>query len=171
MDACGGCGFVYETLAAQDVADALRSYGPQYRERLVGGESSALRAHPQPEVWSPLEYACHIRDVLTVQRERVGIALTEERPVVEPMRREERVIELRYNEQAPMAIADEIDRAAAALADRFESLTDDQWARTMIYNWPVETERALVWVGQHTVHECRHHLADIDAGLASATGG
>lgn len=61
--------------------------------------------------WSALEYTCHVRDVLAVQRERLVSALTEQRPLFAPMRRDERAVEQRYNEQDIDAVLGELEQA------------------------------------------------------------
>lgn len=121
-------------------------------------------------MWSALEYACHVRDVFRVQRERVQLALAEDKPAFASMRREERVVEERYNDQQPAQVALEIVGAAASLARLLESLDDQGWHRTGIYNWPERRVRAVEWIGRHTIHEAQHHLQDID-GLVMATPG
>jgi hypothetical protein len=169
VDGCEACGFVYADLDTADIPDAIRALPAQYASRLAD-RVEALRAHPasQERTWSALEYACHVRDVLLVQHERVATALIEDRPGFEPMRREERVAELRYNQQDPAAIARALDTAAGALAALFAELSDDQWDRLVVYNWPTEMERTLAWVGRHTVHEGIHHLRDVDHVLDAA---
>ncbi len=168
MDHCDECGFVYATLPASRIPDALRALAPRYRERLTE-PVARLRAHTFPDVWSALEYACHVRDVLGVQRERLALALVQERPEFTPMGREKRVSELRYNEQDPRVVTEQVEAAAGALADAFAALDADGLERTAIYTWPAPAERTMAWVGRHTVHEGEHHLRDIDAALA-ATG-
>jgi len=32
-----------------------------------------------------------------------------------------------------------------------------------VYNFTTPSERTVVWLGQHTLHEAEHHLLDIDA--------
>ena len=125
-----------------------------------------LRTRPSPERWSALEYSCHVRDVLIVQRDRLALALIEDAPTFVPMGRDERVLRDRYNEQRPAVVVDQLEAAADALAADFAELRPDQWERTGIYNWPEESSRSMVWLGQHTIHEERHHLRDIDDVLA-----
>jgi DinB superfamily len=161
MDHCDECGFVYSTLGRTDIAPALRELGPQYAARLTG-DQPRLRRRPAPDVWSALEYSCHMRDVLVVQRERLAQALVEDCPTFVPMGREERVVRDRYNEQDPAVVARELVEAADAAADAFAALDDAGWARTGIYNFPAPAERTMLWLGQHTVHEGRHHLRDVD---------
>src|SRR5207247_1794583 len=101
VERCEECGFDYGAIARDDVPGALRALGVRYRDVLSDIDDAVLRAHPLPDTWSALEYSCHMRDVFRVQRERVQLALSEEEPVFAPMRRDERVIEERYNEQQP----------------------------------------------------------------------
>ena len=162
---CDECAFVYDELAVVDVAAALRSVGPRYELRIADASDIEVRTRPHADVWSALEYACHVRDVLRIQRDRVALALVEERPDFTPMGREDRVVNDRYNEQDPGVVAGEISEAASALASAVEVLTPSQWERTGIHHWPTTTERTIAWLARHTVHECEHHLRDIDAVL------
>jgi hypothetical protein len=168
MDHCDDCGLVYASIFRADIPNAIAAFGEEYRRRLIL-DPVVLRARPSPEVWSVLEYSCHVRDVFEVQRSRLELALTEPVPTFTPMGRDERVTRDRYNEQAPELVADQLDHAAAAIAAEFAGLRDDQWERTGIYNWPTTSERTMTWLGQHTIHEGRHHLRDIDAVLVSVS--
>jgi hypothetical protein len=167
VDRCDECAFVYDELALVDVAATLRSVGPRYEVRIAGASDVEVRTRPRADVWSVLEYECHVRDVLRVQRDRVALALVEERPDFTPMRREARVVNDRYNEQDPAVAAAEITEAANALASAVEVLTPSQWERTGIHHWPATSERTVAWLARHTVHECEHHLRDIDAVLVA----
>jgi hypothetical protein len=77
------------------------------------------------------------------------------------MRRDERVIEDRYNEQDPAVVADEIIDAADALIATLEGLDDDGWQRQGLYNYPEPQLRTVEWIAVHTVHELLHHRVDI----------
>ncbi|CAN5247002.1 DinB family protein [soil metagenome] len=174
-DRCDECGFDYEALAVADAVDELRRLGRRYRApltRFLRDEDgdAVVRAHPLAGTWSALEYACHLRDVLDVQRERLAVALAEDTPSFEPMGREERVVRDRYNEQDPAEVAGQVAVNGEALADTVEAMTEDQLARTAIYGYPQEQERTLAWVVRHTVHEGEHHLLDVGRVLRAARG-
>ncbi|HKF90842.1 MAG TPA: DinB family protein [Acidimicrobiia bacterium] len=161
MERCHECGFVYEDVRRDDIASALRALSARYATVLTDHDD-VLRAHPLPDVWSALEYACHMRDVYRVQHERVLLALAEDQPAFASMRRDERVVEELYNEQQPSDVARETSEAAESLAGTLESLDDEGWNRTGIYNYPERRVRTVEWIGRHTVHEGEHHLGDID---------
>ena len=52
------------------------------------------------------------------------------------MRREERVVELAYNEQDPVNVADDVAANAEAVAEYVETFGPSDWQRTMTYNYP-----------------------------------
>ena len=153
----------------------MRAFGKRYRiplaRGLKGEDLDALvRAHPIDGTWSALEYACHIRDVFEIQRERLARALVEDDYTPPPMRRDDRVSELRYNEQDPLVVADDIAANATRLATYVENFTEADLARTMHYGYPELALRPLSWVTQHTVHEGEHHLLDVGRVLRAARG-
>lgn len=169
MEPCSECGYSYSSLRRADIGPALRSRAQRFGEVLDGVDEVSLRAHPRADVWSALEYACHARDVLRVQRGRVLQACTEDRPDFASMRRQERVLEEAYNAQERTVVAGEITAAADAMARTLDELDDARWHRTGVYHWPTTEVRTVDWIGRHTVHELVHHLRDIDRLLDATT--
>ncbi len=172
---CEECGFSHRSLPIEDAPAALRELGPRYRVPMTRGLrnedlDSLLRAHPIDGTWSALEYACHVRDVLAIQRDRLDVARSTDDYAPEPMGRDERVAELRYNEQDPVEVADELEMNAESIAGYVENFGPDDWERTMTYSFPQEAVRPLTWVVRHTVHEGEHHLLDIGRVLRAARG-
>jgi hypothetical protein len=161
VERCSECGYSYDALRREEIAPDLRARAGDCGAVLAGTDGARLRARPRADVWSALEYGCHVRDVLAVQRDRVVLACTEEQPSFAAMRREERVLEERYNDQEPVLVAGQIGTAADALAQTFEALDAAAWDRTGVYNWPATAVRTVEWIGRHTVHECVHHRWDM----------
>ena len=157
MDACDECGFVYAQVGAETLVDRLREFGPRYAAALRAiGEP---RRRPAPEVWSPLEYVCHVRDVFQAQRERLELAIRTDEPEFTPMGREELVVTRAYNQQDPEVALRELAAVAEELAVVLAGPVDLD--RTGVYNWPHREVRTLLWLGRHTVHEGEHHLLDV----------
>src|SRR5260370_41397309 len=79
---CPDCGFDGTPTAAPGLADAARGAARQWAAwlRAVGSADRRLRARPQPDVWSALEYAAHVRDVWSIFEGRARVTLTEDRP-------------------------------------------------------------------------------------------
>lgn len=165
---CAQCGFVYAHVPADHVPRELADSAGRYRRTLLDVNPDDLRAHPLPGTWSALEYACHVRDVLDVQRHRVRLALETEGPVFEPMGRDERVEDDDYNSQDPAEVAAALVAAARALGDDLAALDWAGWQRTAVYPWPEEAERTLEWLARHSLHEMEHHMDDVESVLAAS---
>ncbi|MEU4479259.1 DinB family protein [Micromonospora sp. NPDC023966] len=169
MDRCDECLFVYSALGTEELPQRLRDVAGHYPAALNGVPDP--RRRPAPEVWSPLEYACHVRDVFRVQGERLALALRVDEPEFAPMGRDELVITERYNTQDPELVLTDLATAAAEFAARFATLGEVELDRTGVYPWPRREARTLRWLGRHTVHEAEHHLLDIRRATGPWTAG
>src|SRR5262249_60068063 len=90
----------------------------------------AARARRDPGKWSPLEYACHVRDVFRLYDKRLELMLSQDDPQFPNWDQDETAVADRYGEQDPAEVAAALRRAAFAIAGRFEGVTGDQWRRT-----------------------------------------
>jgi hypothetical protein len=162
VERCDDCGFEYAAVVAATVSGRLRTFGPRYAEAL--NAAPFPRRRPAEGIWSPIEYACHLRDVFDVQRQRLALALREDEPVFVPMDRDRRAVAEAYNEQHPRTVLADLAAAATALAEAFNPLSTAELTRTGVYPWPQPQARSLLWLGQHSVHEGEHHLLDIVRG-------
>jgi DinB superfamily len=158
---CAECGFVYD-LDRAEIVRRLNTDAEIFVAR-VDDLGDDARRRPAPEVWSPLEYACHVRDMLRIQRDRVDLIQREDRPTLVPMGRDERVIDDRYNEQDPAVVTRELLGAARSLCELLDSLEATGWERSGHYTYPTTELRTVEWIGNHTVHELQHHGHDIGA--------
>jgi hypothetical protein len=160
VEQCEECGFGYDESAFLLAADRIRAGVGDLAAALTGSQAD-MRTRRQPGLWSPLEYACHVRDMLLVQRERLLAARRLDRPVCEPMGRDERVELDGYAEQDPADVARQLRDAAQLFAGDLDRLTAAGWRRAVIYTYPRRAERSLRWLAVHTVHEVSHHLLDV----------
>lgn len=156
---CSECGFVYDAMRAGEVSDAIKNAVREVPALLDAESGPDVRR--ESATWSPLEYACHLRDVLLVQRERVLTARRVERPSFEPMGREERVEHDGYATQRVEDVARQLQDAAGLFGNVLDRLGGGDWERLVVYNYPAPQERTVAWVAVHTLHEVRHHVADI----------
>ena len=160
MDRCADCGFVYDLGQSGTVERDIKERVDLVVALLRAGEVD-LRSRRRPGMWSPLEYGCHLRDMLLVQRERVLAARRVDRPDCPPSGRDERVIHDGYAEQDPEDVARQLGDAAQLFSNVLARLAPDDWDRMLIYHYPETRERSLRWVAIHTLHEAQHHLLDI----------
>lgn len=169
MTRCDQCRFGYEEVVPEDIPGRLLAAPDRYRRTLSGASPKAIRTRPDPAVWSALEYACHVRDVLLVQRDRAVLALVEHRPSFARMYRDERAALCGYVQQDMEQVLAQLVMAADLCALVFEGLDEPAWSRPLIYNWPEPAELELAWLGRHTIHEVEHHLQDIADVLRRVT--
>jgi hypothetical protein len=62
----GDCGFVYDLTRAGAAGEDIRRHVSEV-VAILRNEDVDLRARRHPSVWSPLEYGCHLRDMLLVE--------------------------------------------------------------------------------------------------------
>lgn len=84
LERCDICGFLYDPDTATEVRQQIVAKAAEIAGS-VAAEDSAVTRRPNPDTWSILEYGCHVRDVLLVQRERVLFALRVDEPHVVPL--------------------------------------------------------------------------------------
>ena len=160
-DRCDECGYVYDADGWSSASAAIVDGVTTIVTALSDGRETATR--PAPDTWSPHEYACHLRDVLLVQRERVLAARRMDRPSFDPMGRDERVAHDGYADQRLEDVLRQLGDAALLFANVLDRLGPADWDRTLMYNYPAKLERSLRWVAVHTVHEVVHHRGDVGA--------
>jgi hypothetical protein len=168
---CRECGFDPADLSDRDLADEIRRLGTRYTApltRLLPGEDTNILAHrPAPEVWSALEYAAHVRDVLALFARRVSSVLGSDHPSLEVLDHDHLVEAGHYRDLDPGTVATQVRDAADQLAARISSLTDRDWER---WGTRAGDTRTVREIAQRAVHEGRHHLLDIGRVLRAARG-
>ena len=169
---CAECGFDYDACTRETVAATVRGFGRRYRAPLTRGLpgedlDALLRAHPFPDAWSSLEYACHARDALVLSNFRIKLVLAEDRPMIVTVHRDEAVTSNAYNAQDPDRIADEIASASDRLATRLDTVTPGGWQREGVSEYPNMT---VQYLAANAAHEGTHHLLDIGRTLRAARG-
>jgi hypothetical protein len=170
---CDECRFDPNELGPEAIPGAVRDLGRKYRaplSRFLPGEdgSALVRSRSAPEVWSPLEYACHVRDVLAVFSERVQRTLVEDDPELGWWDHEGAVVTQRYNEQDPGKVADQLATNAEVFASVLTSVSAGSWGRSARRR--DDEVFTVLGLGRFAVHEGRHHLLDVGRGLRAARG-
>ena len=123
---CPDCGFD-PGVDVTATGDRLRDDAERWAD-VLGRPEPTVR--PRPETWSPLEYACHVRDLCRVFRERLHLMLTEEDPVFPDWDQDAAAVEGRYNLQDPHEVARQLAEQARTTADAFDAVSGEQWSRT-----------------------------------------
>jgi hypothetical protein len=154
--ACNECDFVAADLAGAAIPTLITDAATRW-QRVLARLDSASR--PAPEVWSPLEYGCHTRDVFEVFTGRLTLMLTQDSPTFANWDQDDTAVNNRYWAQESSAVAEQIDRAAVRCATAFARVTAGQWSRPGLRsNGSVFT---VLTLGRYFSHDVVHHLWDV----------
>lgn len=152
---CPECGFDASTVDVSSVGNLLRDQIPTWQTVLA---RAGVRDRPAPTTWSPLEYACHVRDVFGVFRHRLDRMLNEDGPHYANWDQDETAVAERYDLTDPAVLTDELTAAAQDLADLFDTVSGDQWTRTGFRSdgasFTIES------FARYFIHDPIHHLWD-----------
>lgn len=92
---CPECGFDTAEVDRDELAGRIAATSRAW-DAVLGGPD--VRQRPDDTTWSPLEYACHVRDVHRVYAGRVGRMLAEEDPHYDNWDQDATAVEQRYDE-------------------------------------------------------------------------
>jgi hypothetical protein len=161
---CPECGLDTQSFPREAVPGMVRANAGAWQGVLAGRGPGDVRRRPAQGVWSALEYGCHVRDVLRLYDERLGLMLAVDEPHYPDWDQNETAVADGYGEQDPAAVAAELQTAAEAIAARFESVSGDQWQRT-----GVRSDGARFTVeefARYFIHDAIHHLYDVTGDRA-----
>jgi hypothetical protein len=158
---CPECGFDASSFERELIGSMILTNAAAWQRVLRG---STVTQRPADDVWSPLEYACHVRDVYCIYDLRLERMLTEENPRYANWDQDATAIDDHYGDQEPATVAGELVIAAARIASRFDGVKGPQWERTGTRSdgayFTVET------FARYLIHDPIHHLWDVEAGRA-----
>ncbi|WP_425307591.1 DinB family protein [Ammonicoccus fulvus] len=153
---CDDCGFSATPLS--EVPHRVRASIEPIR-RALSQPDAATRTEGE-DVWSSVEYACHIRDVCRVFNERVHAMLTDDGTRFESWDANDAAIDGHYSTQDPDRVAEEYAEAAETIATTFGSVPEDR-----VQNRGIRGDGMAFTVStlaSYFVHEIVHHQHDIE---------
>ncbi|MCW2495674.1 DinB family protein [Jatrophihabitans sp.] len=153
---CPDCGYDAGSVSGVDLPPLILHNAAALRAAL---DRPDARRRPAPEVWSPLEYACHVRDVCRVFGARLSLMRGTDNPSFPNWDQDETALAEQYWAQDPVEVAVELDEESARIAADFASVTGDEWQRPgRRSNGSVFTVDTL---GRYFAHDLVHHVHDI----------
>ncbi|MFT3852627.1 MAG: DinB family protein [Ilumatobacteraceae bacterium] len=162
---CPECGFDASTLDRHRVATTLRA--ANFRLLALLGDP-LVRERPAPEVWSALEYGCHVRDVHRLFLDRLGLMLDQDDPLFANWDQDATAVEARYELTDLDGLVGDLASDGERLAAAFDVVHPDQWSRTSRRSdgavFTVET------FGRYLVHDPVHHVWDVEQGYSALRG-
>lgn len=153
---CPECGFDAAAVDRTTLGRAVRDNAAFWAE-VLGDPRAGTR--PQPSVWSPTEYGCHVRDVNRVFAGRLEQMLTGDDPLFANWDQDETAVAERYDEQRAADVVPDLVAAAGLAADWYDRVGDDDWERPgRRSNGSVFTVDTL---GRYHLHDLVHHRWDV----------
>lgn len=152
---CLQCGFA-PGQPHGEVGARLRAAVPRWRQ-VLAREDVAVR--PEPDVWSALEYAGHVLDIMRVFTTRVEQMRSQDAPTFGDWDGEQAAVAGDYNARDPRSVASDYAIATARAAELFDSLGEDAWHRPGLRG---DGKRfTIATLADYWLHEVQHHLADV----------
>jgi len=164
---CPECGFVAAELDRAELGRLLRDDAVGWAAVL---RQPGATDRPDQQTWSPLEYACHVRDVHRIFGERVALMLDQDEPTFANWDQDEAAIAGRYGQQDPAAVGPELVAAAEAVAARYDALQgspEETWARRGLRS--NGSEFTVDSIARYHLHDVLHHTHDVREAAARAT--
>lgn len=168
---CEECGWQAAHVTSVNAEATLKDLGPQYRAaltRLPTDPDDLLRRRPAAGVWSALEYAAHVRDVIAVWSAALHKLLTEDHPVLprpDPSIADEAAAAGTYNTLDPSLTADELAANANRTARKVTTVGANQWDQVIALG---DEELSAIGIVRKVSHEGAHHLLDLSRSLGAS---
>lgn len=157
---CDECLTDVRELNIYECADLMRSTLCGWRDRL---REPNLTRRSDPDTWSPLEYAAHVRDALAVFEERIRLMLTQDNPVLPDWDQDTAAIEGNYNDSNPVTVAMQLDSAITSAGGLLDGLDSAVYGRKGQRSdgspFTVQT------LSRYFAHDVAHHLHDVTKPL------
>ena len=153
---CPACGFDAGAVDPTRLPERIATTSRAWRHVLGAPQ---VRVRPDDAIWSPLEYACHVRDVHRVYAGRVARMLAEDDPHYENWDQDTSALADDYGGQDPAVVADELAVAGDEVAALFATVAGAGWERT-----GRRSDGAAFTVdsiGRYYLHDIEHHLWDV----------
>jgi hypothetical protein len=155
---CPECGFEPTAQTLADVPRLIHDTAMVWSEVLRRPD---VRDRPAADVWSPLEYACHVRDVHRVFAERLEWMLNQDGPHFANWNQDETAVAARYAEQDPAEVAVDLIEAAGHVAGSYSTVTPETAGRPGFRS--DGSEFTVETLSLYHLHDVVHHVHDVGA--------
>ena len=169
-DSCETCGFQWDAVSAPEIPRRIKTATDSFVDVLLKAGPSADK-RSAPERWSILEYGSHVRDVLISIRERIITASILDEPTGAAIHRDERVALGFSRLDAPAEVAGELSAISNLFVRTFASLPTGFESREFYFSPVTPAKVTILWAGAQALHECEHHLADVEENFERLSPG
>lgn len=156
--ACPECGFDASTIPPAGVLEQIQTLTVPW-ERILA--APGVRHRPAPHTWSPLEYGCHVSEVLEVFAGRFTLVQTQDTPTLPNWDQDAAAVRGEYAAQDPALVAQQIAGRGRALLAVLASFAGADWERRTRRSDGAEF--TALSLARYLVHDLAHHLHDVGA--------
>ena len=153
---CPECGFDAAAVDVRAVAGEIRRNSEGWRAVLAGPGATV---RPAPGVWSPTEYAAHVRDVHAVFAERVRLMLDQDAPTFANWDQDATALKARYDLERPDDVSEQLLAAASDVADLYDAVPDAALERPWLRS--NGSAFTIASIARYHLHDVVHHLGDV----------
>lgn len=153
---CPECGFDADSLTPHEVAARVDAALPRWNA-VLGRDG--VRERPDESTWSPLEYACHVRDVFELFRIRLGLMLAEDGARFDDWDQDATALEKDYAQADPEAVRAQLADQGARARDAFAAVPEDAFSRRGLRS--NGSAFTVVTLARYFLHDVEHHLHDV----------
>ena len=154
---CDDCGLAAGEADPASVAERADVVAQEWVQILQS--HPAVEARPEPGVWSPLEYGCHVRDVYRVFDARLSSMLAEDAPRFANWDQDETAVLERYAAADADVVAGEVGEAARTFVGHVRAVRPADLGQTGSRSDGAEFTVATLL--QYFLHDVVHHLWDV----------
>lgn len=115
---------------------------------------------PNDHTWSPLEYACHVRDVFSLFDQRLNLMLDSDDARFQDWDQDRTAIEKDYAGADPAVVSAELTAEGMQAAESFAGVREAEWGRKGLRS--NGSEFTVLTLAQYFLHDVVHHLHDVN---------
>ena len=154
---CPECSFDASTVTPATVPGTVQNMLPRWRAVLRRPD---VADRPDEATWSPLEYACHVRDVFSLFDQRLNLMLDSDDARFENWDQDQTAVDKDYANADPAVVSAELTAEGEQVAESFAAVREAEWGRKGLRS--NGSEFTVLTLAQYFLHDVVHHLHDVD---------
>ena len=154
---CPECSFDSSTVTPSTVPGSIENMLPRWRAVLRRPDAAE---RPDDSTWSALEYACHVRDVLSLFDQRLNLMLDSDDARFADWDQDRTAVEKDYANADPALVSAELAAEGKQAAESFAAVRGSEWDRKGLRS--NGSEFTVLTLSRYFLHDLVHHLHDVN---------
>lgn len=154
---CPDCSFDSATATPATVPGTIANMLPRWRAVLRRPDATE---RPDDHTWSPLEYACHVRDVFSLFDQRLNLMLEQDDAQFADWDQDRTALDKDYASADPAVVSAELTAEGRQVAESFAAVRESDWGRTGLRS--NGSQFTVLTLARYFLHDVVHHLHDVD---------